>query len=259
MGVNLRERGAEDQAAGLRRMFRSRPNQVIAFAAGQQSCGTTSLVVQTAVALAESGQRVLLIDENSGPGRALSSLGINPPGDLWDSLVGKIPLERVIVSVMANLWAVSAAGTAERLHQDAPEIRAKLDTLMTPMQGGSDFVLIDSHLAARGQLSLLSSTAPHMVVVVGAETASITDSYSLIKRLASERGRDGFQVVITRPKSEALAQTVFDNLKRTAGKHLGVRLELMAIIRIPTAEHLAEALSTKLPLYPDPVRHGTRP
>lgn len=256
--VSVRERSVDDQAAGLRRMFRQRPTQVVAFASGQKSCGLTSLVVQTAVTLAEAGQRVLLIDENSGPGRALSNLGINPPGDLWDSLVGKIPLERVIVSVMANLWAVSAAGTAERLHQDSPEIRGKLDLLMTPMQGGSDFVLIDSHLSARGGLSVLSSTAPHMVVVVGAETASITDSYSLIKRLASERGRDGFQVVITRPQSEDMAHTVFDNLRRTAGKHLGVRLDLLAVIRIPTAEHVADALSTRLPLAQAPYRPGAR-
>jgi MinD-like ATPase involved in chromosome partitioning or flagellar assembly len=69
----------------------------------------------------------------------------------------------------------------------------------------------------------------------------------LIKRLVKERGREGFQVVITRPKSEEDARMVFDNLKRTAGQHLGVGLHLLAIVRIPTAENIAEAIYAKLP------------
>lgn len=238
---------APDQAAGLRRMFTRRPNQVVAFASGRSSSGLTSLLVQTAVALAGMEQRVLLIDENSGPGSAMATLGVEPQGDLWDSLTGRIALERMIVSVSPNLWAVSAAGSAERLHQDSPVVREKLEMLMTPMRGGSDFILIDSHLSPQGHLSILSSTAYHMVVVVSAETTSITDSYALIKRLVKERGREGFQVIITRPKTAEIAQMVFDNLKRTAGAHLGVRLHLLAIVRIPTAENIADALCAKLP------------
>jgi MinD-like ATPase involved in chromosome partitioning or flagellar assembly len=87
-----------------------------------------------------------------------------------------------------------------------------------------------------------------MVVVVSAETTSIRDSYALIKRLVKERGREGFQVIVTRPKKLEDAQMVFDNLKRTAGQHLGVTLHLLAVVRIPTAENVAEALCTKLPM-----------
>jgi flagellar biosynthesis protein FlhG len=242
---------AHDQAAGLRRLFKRRPNQVIAFASGRPSSGLTSLLVQTAVALAESGQRVLVIDEHTGPGSAMATLGVQRRGDLWDSLTGRIALEHSIVSVGQNLWAVSAADTAARLHQDSPVIRDKLGMLMTPMRGGSDFILIDSHLAPQGHLSLLSSTAFHMVVVVSAETTSITESYALIKRLVKERGREGFQVVITRPRSTEEAQMVFDNLKRTAGEHLGVRLQLLGVVRIPTAANIADALYADLPLAAD--------
>ena len=246
---------ASDQAAGLRRLFTRRPNQVVAFAAGRPASGLTSVLVQTAVALAAAGQRVLLIDENSGPGSAMATLGVKPVGDLWDSLIGRVALERAIVSVSQNLWAVSAAGTAERLHQDSPVVREKLDMLMTPMRGGSDYILIDSHLAPAGHLSILSSTAYHMVVVVSAETSSITDSYTLIKRLVKERGREGIQVIVTRPKTLEDAQMVFDNLKRTAGRHLGVTLHLLAVVRIPTAENIAEALYSKLPLALDQAAH----
>lgn len=251
--VQAAAREAVDQAAGLRRMFHRRPNQVVAFCSGRSSSGMTSLVIQTGLALSESGHRVLLIDEHEGPGSAISALGLKRSGDLWDSLVGKIALERSITYVQPNFWAVSGAGAASRLQQDSQVVREKLGMLMTPMQAGSDFILIDSLLEPRGQLSLLSSTAYHMVLVVSAETSSITESYALIKRLVRERGREGFQVVITRPGSDFEARQVFDNLKRTAGEHLGVRLDLLDIVRIPTAEGVADALCAKLPIPHEPV------
>ena len=251
--VKDKERSVDDQAAGLRRLFHRRPNQVVAFAGGRPGSGLTSLLTQTAVALAEGGQRVLVIDENEGPGSAFASLGAQPQGDLWQSLTGQKALERMIVSIGHNLWAVSGAGAAARLNQDSDIIREKLGLLMEPMRKGSDYILIDRRLSPREPLSVLSSTAYHMVVVVGAETSAIRDAYALIKRLVQERGREGFQVVITRPKSMEEAQRVFDNLKRTAGAHLGVRLHLLAVVRIPTAENIAEALYGKLPLPPPPA------
>jgi flagellar biosynthesis protein FlhG len=238
---------AGDQAAGLRRMFDARPHQLVAFAAGDDKCGRTPLVVQTAIKLAEAGERVVVIDEHRGPRRAIAKLGVGIPGDIWDSLIGRIALERLITPVVPNLWTLAADGVASRLQEDSPLIREKLDMIVTPIMGGAEFVLIDSQLSPDGGLSVLSTMAHHMVVVVGAETGSITDAYTLIKRLVHERGREGFHIVITRPKNEAAGRKVFDNLKKTAQAHLGVRLDLLAIVRTPTVENLSEELFSRLP------------
>ena len=153
-------------------MFDQRPHQLVAFAAGDERCGRTPLVVQTALKLAEAGERVIVIDENSGPKRAMNKLGADIPGDLWDSLTARIALQRLIVPVAPNLWALAADGVASRLHQDVPEIREKLDIVMNPIMGGAEFVLVDSKLSREGHRSLLSSPAEHMGVVVGAGGAS---------------------------------------------------------------------------------------
>lgn len=228
-------------------MFDQRPHQLVAFAAGDDRCGRTPLIVQTAMRLAEAGERVIVIDENSGPKRAIARLGVNVPGDMWDCLIARIALQRLIVPVAPNLWALAADGVASRLHEDLPVIREKLEMVMNPILGGAEFVLIDSKLSREGQLSLLSSTAEHMVVVVGAEGESITEAYGLIKRLTHERGREGFHIVITRPKTEDVGRKVFENLKRTAQQHLGVRLDLLAVITAPATGDLAEALFSRLP------------
>jgi flagellar biosynthesis protein FlhG len=84
-----------------------------------------------------------------------------------------------------------------------------------------------------------------MAVVVAAQSSAITRAYALIKRLAQERGRDGFQIAITRAKSDQEALAIFHNMRHTAQEHLGVRLDLGSA-RLPTVDHLATALLSGL-------------
>ncbi|MBK6402831.1 MAG: hypothetical protein IPF74_13320 [Rhodocyclaceae bacterium] len=56
-----------DQADGLRRLFGNRAPQVVAFASGREACGRTTLVVQTAAALAAAGHGVVVVDEIRRP------------------------------------------------------------------------------------------------------------------------------------------------------------------------------------------------
>lgn len=238
----------QDQAAGLRRMFGERPPQVVAFASGDEACGRTQLLVRTAMALADAGQKVILVDECPDAANAITELGVGTSGDLWDALFGRVSLSELVVPAHPNLWVIPAHGLAVRLTQDSPVIREKLAALLMPLRSAANFVLINSYFPKNGHLSPLSSTALHMAVVVGAQGDSIRHAYTLIKRLATERGRDGFQIVITRAKSDEIAQTIFENVKRTAREHLFVRVDLLGSVKMPSLENLADAVRNRLPL-----------
>ena len=246
----LAESDVNDQASGLRRLFGARLSQVVAFAAGEANAGRTPLVVRTARTLAEAGEAVILVDENAGPKSALSRLGAQTDADLWDVLDGRTTLAQRLQPLASNLWGVAAAGVAARVHRDHPATRERLGQVLGPLRAVADFVLVDSHLRAQAGLSMLSSTADNVVLVVTAESASITEAYALIKRLAQERERRDFRLVITRPSSEAVARTVFDNLARTAKTHLGVTIDLLATVIEPNVDDIAEALLCRLPLPP---------
>lgn len=236
-----------DQATGLRKLFASRLSHVVAFASGDGDAGRTPLVVRTARELAAAGEAVILIDENAGPKSALARMGAEPEGDLWDALDGRVHLARRLTPISDHVWGVAAAGVAARVHRDNPTIRERLGQVLGPIRVAADFVLVDSHLSAHGGLSMLSSTADNVVVVVGAQSASITEAYALIKRLAHERDRASFQLVITRPQSASIARTVYANLRRTALEHLGVQVELLAVVIEPNLDDIAAALLCRLP------------
>ncbi|MBI5107142.1 MAG: hypothetical protein HZA62_00200 [Rhodocyclales bacterium] len=234
-----------DQAAGLRRLFRTRTGRAIAFVSGREACGRTKLLVQTAAALAKSGESVLVIDENSGDANVHSAFGLRPGKDLLDAAIGGVAVDRLIQPAVAGLGVMSAVRLAVRSGFDA-DLAGRLDGALRRLQEHHSYVLIDCADRGSQHLSPLALAAPCLAVVVAAQSTAITRAYALIKRLVRESGRDSFQVVITRARSDEESQAIFRNMQLTAKEHLGVRLDYLAGARQPATDHIAGSLGTRL-------------
>lgn len=247
---------AGDQAAGLRRLFGPRAPQVIAFVSGRESCGRTTLLVQTAAALAEAGQEVVIIDENAGPGSALTTFGVTPRHDLMDMVEGARSARQVMLAAAPRVRAIAASRFADSSRPLDGIASERFNAGLREVQQDASFVLIDCASRRSGQVSSLALAAPHIAVVVAAQGTAITHAYALIKRLAREQERNSFQVVITRARSRDEAQAIFDNLRDTAREHLGVRLDFLGGVRVPLTDHLADALQSRLPLGTGAVDGG---
>lgn len=236
-----------DQAAGLRRLFGARVPQVVAFASGREACGRTTLLVQTAAALAAAGHAVVIVDENAAPNNAISAFGLTARYDLMHAIQGERSLRQVALSAAPLVHIVPAARAACELDYTEAGAMRQLAACLHEMQRGASFVLIDCATRRGGHLSPLALAARHLAVVVAAHGSAITHAYALIKQLAQERSRDGFQVVITRARAMEEARAIFDNMKRVAREHLGVRLDFLGASMVPVTEHLADALVSRLP------------
>ncbi len=246
-----------DQADGLRRLFGSRAPQVVAFASGREACGRTTLVVQTAAALAAAGHGVVVVDENPAPDNTLAAFGLGGGRhDFFNVVRGDRPLAQIAVNAAPLVRIVPAARAAREFdHLDLNGFQ-RLAAGLRDIQRGASFVLIDSANRRAGRLSAIAASARHVAVVVAAQGQAITHAYALIKRIAQDYGRDHFQIVVTRARSGDEAQAVFDNMRRVAREHIGVRLDYLGAAAVPVTEHLAEALLHRLPAIADAADIG---
>ena len=246
-----------DQADGLRRLFGSRAPQVVAFASGREACGRTTLVVQTAAALAAAGHGVVVVDENPAPDNTLAAFGLGGGRhDFFNVVRGDRPLAQIAVKAAPLVRIVPAARAAREFdHLDLNGFQ-RLAAGLRDIQRGASFVLIDSANRRAGRLSAIAASARHVAVVVAAQGQAITHAYALIKRIAQDYGRDHFQIVVTRARSGDEAQAVFDNMRRVAREHIGVRLDYLGAAAVPVTEHLAEALLHRLPAIADAADIG---
>jgi flagellar biosynthesis protein FlhG len=246
-----------DQADGLRRLFGSRAPQVVAFASGREACGRTTLVVQTAAALAAAGHGVVVVDETPAPDNTLAAFGLGGGRhDFFNVVRGDRPLAQIAVNAAPLVRIVPAARAAREFdHLDLNGFQ-RLAAGLRDIQRGASFVLIDSANRRAGRLSAIAASARHVAVVVAAQGQAITHAYALIKRIAQDYGRDHFQIVVTRARSGDEAQAVFDNMRRVAREHIGVRLDYLGAAAVPVTEHLAEALLHRLPAIADAADIG---
>lgn len=233
-----------DQASGLRKLFGKRAPRVVAFASGREPAGRTTLVVQTAAALADAGHGVVIVDENPGPDNATAGFGLSARGDLMNVVAGACSLGEVTVQAAPRVRIVPAARVVREFDPSDDARRQRLAGCLAEIQRGASFVLID----CAAQLSPLALAARHLAVVVAAHGNAITEAYALVKLAAAARGRRGsFHVAITRTSSESEARAIFENMKRVAREHLGVRLDYLGATTNPHVDHLADALATRLP------------
>lgn len=244
--LEARHDSLPDQAAGLRRLFRARTGKAIAFVSGREACGRTKLLVQTAAALAQGGESVLVIDENGGNANVHAAFGLRPARDLLDVATRDIPVTSLVQPAVAGLGVISAMRLAACQGGFEPASTQRLDGALRDLQQSHSYVLVDCADRSPEHLSPLALAAPCMAVVVAAQSTAITRAYALIKRLARESGRESFQVVITRARSDEETQAIFRNLQATALTHLGVRLHFLAGARQPATDHIAGLIGTRL-------------
>lgn len=245
--LDVMEAGQVDQAAGLRRLFRARTGRAIAFVSGRESCGRTRLLVQTAAALAKAGESVLVIDENGGGDNVHQAFGLRPGPDLLDVGRRDMPVEAQIQKAGAGLGVLSAARLAMHSGPLDGDSAKRIDHALEALQQAHTYILIDCADGSPRQLSPLALAAPSMAVVVAAQSTAITRAYALIKHLVRDSGRESFQLVITRARTDQESQAIFSNMQQTAREHLGVRLDYLAEARQPATDHIAGSLEIRLP------------
>ncbi|OGQ25286.1 MAG: hypothetical protein A2138_16765 [Deltaproteobacteria bacterium RBG_16_71_12] len=155
--------------------------QIVAVGGGKGGVGKTLLATNLALALADRGQRVLLVDADLGSANAHTVLGVPAPAaTLSDFLERKADLGALAVSTpYANLRFVSGAlddvGAANPQHQSKMRLLRKLsgfdaDFLVLDLGAGTGFNTLDFFLIASCG-----------ILVVLPEPTSVENAYRFLK------------------------------------------------------------------------------
>jgi chromosome partitioning protein len=146
--------------------------RIIAIANQKGGVGKTTTAVNLAVALAQCGQRVLLIDLDP-QGNATSGLTSDPAksgamsGTIYDSLVNRTPLEQIIRESRPSLHLAPSSTDLVGAEIELATIEGRERRLKAELEGESDkynYVLIDTP-PSLGLLTLNALVAADSVLV----------------------------------------------------------------------------------------------
>ena len=221
--------------------------------AGKAGVGRTSATINLAAALASSGKNVLVLDENHAPNNLPTRLGLFAIHDLLDVAQGKCKLREAVLSNRGfRILPAARAMHALQRTEGRPAIlkheeQQRLKNALTEASDGVNVMLVDTAMPALspstklgtdqveglvGQATVLSSlvSGAALLVVVEATPSGITESYALIKRLATRNVRQQFEIVVNKAGNEKAAMTVFENMAKVTRRNLTAHLEYLGYI-----------------------------
>lgn len=172
----------------------SRP-QVIGIASGKGGVGKTTVSVNLAVALAQRGHKVMLLDADLGMANAQIAMGVHAPFNLGHVLRGEKTLEEVIVTAAHGVRLVpGASGLRDIAALDSVQIASIVHAFDT-LTESVDFLLVDVAAGISPAVLEFMAACQHRYVVVCDQPSSIADAYGLIKVMSTEQELDDIYLV----------------------------------------------------------------
>ena len=214
--------------------------QVIAVTGGKGGVGKTNVSVNLAVALAEKGRRVVLLDADLGLANIDILLGLSPKRNLEAVLNGEARLMDILVEGPGGIRIVPASsGTQSMVHLNAMQ-HAGLINAFNEIAHAVDVLIIDTAAGISDQVVSFLRASQEILFVVCNEPTSITDAYALIKILNQRYHLMRFHVLANMVRSQQEARDLYGKLVKVTDRFLDVALQYTGAI--PYDENVRKAI-----------------
>ncbi|THF64198.1 MinD/ParA family ATP-binding protein [Pseudothauera rhizosphaerae] len=211
----------EDQAAGLRRLFRRAPPTVVAlYATGRHGAHNA---LRAAHAIAGRGERVILLDEAPSEASLAARLALRQGPDLLSVVDGRATPGELLQPMPGLLGRIATSAAALALPLLDEQRREVLLGALQQIQRHTGFMLIHADAQAADDPSPFVYAAPRRLVVAEASASGATEAYRLIKQLAAA-GAGSLHVAVARARSRSDAAAFFASLEGLVRRHVGVAL-----------------------------------
>ncbi|MFN0039319.1 MAG: MinD/ParA family protein [Burkholderiales bacterium] len=214
-----------DQAEGLRRILGRQTPAVLSLVSGGSHAGKTQAAINIAIALAQAGRNVLLLDENRGFHNVAGALGLNPEVDLLDALSGRSGIERSLLAGPEGMMVLPAGRAAQVTENFGERGQARLREGFARIGAALDYILVDTLAGTTGRLLPSMDSDRQTLLVSGAWADAQADAYGMLKVLHRSRGRQPARLVVSMVRSEEEGVSVFRNIAGVADRYLGAKLE----------------------------------
>jgi len=226
-----------DQAETLREMMRNRPEveasktRIIAVASGKGGVGKTNIATNLAIAYAQAGKRVMLMDADLGLANVNVVLGIIPRYNLYHVIRKQKSLRDIIMETNYGIQIVAgASGFAKIANLSAEEREGFVDELSA--LSNIDVIIIDTSAGVSNNVISFVAAADEVLIVTTPEPTAITDAYGMIKIIATEIDdlQLGLKLIVNRVNSVTEGKRVAERVISIAGQFLNLKVDYLGYV-----------------------------
>jgi flagellar biosynthesis protein FlhG len=187
---------------------RSKP-KVIAVTSGKGGTGKTNFVINSAIALAQKGLKVFVIDADLGTANVDILLGLQCKHTI-NSLIDNPDLTLLDITVEGpeGIKIVPGGSGLQTLAELPSEELARIIGMLKPLEELADVILIDTGSGISRNVVDFALASDEVVVVITPEPHSISDAYAIIKVLNGKEMKPPVKLVFNLVESNLEARQV---------------------------------------------------
>lgn len=217
-----------------------KPIQVLAVTGGKGGVGKSNVSVNMAVALAEQGKRVVLLDADLGLANIDVLLGVSSGRNIADVLSGDAELRDILVPGPGGIRIIPASSGTQKMANLGEAEHAGIIGAFSELGDDMDVLIVDTAAGISRTVTSFVRAAQETLMVVTDEPTSVTDAYALIKVLNRDCKMDRFRVLANMVRTPTEGQALFNKLSKVTDRFLDVTLQYVG--SVPMDESVRKAV-----------------
>jgi flagellar biosynthesis protein FlhG len=193
---------------------------IIAVTSGKGGVGKTFVSANLACALAQRGERVLVLDADLGLANLDVVLNLFPKITLHDVFTGKATLGEAILPAPGNFSVLLAGSGLVEYSRLTPEVRDKLLEVIQQVTPRFDRIILDTGAGISDVVLYTVSLADEVLIVATPEPTSLTDAYATIKVLATQQARRRMRLVVNQASRAGEGRTIRGQLQQVVDRYV---------------------------------------
>ena len=220
--------------------------RVFVFVVGKGGVGKTTIAVNTGVALASAGFRVVLLDADLGLANVDVMLGLTPRYNLGHVVRGDLELDDILVEGPGGLGVLPASRASQELTELIEAERWRLLGALEGLEERFDVAIVDTPAGISDNVLYFASGVQDVIVVVTSEPTSLTDAYATIKVMSRKAGVRRFELLVNQVESEDEAREIHRRLTVVTDRFLDVELRYAGAV--PPDHNLVRGIMEQVPV-----------
>lgn len=220
----------EEQAQELKKMMKNK-TRIIAITSGKGGVGKSNLSVNMAIAYAQQGKKVMLIDGDLGMANVNILMNIVPQYNLMHVIQKQKTMQEIINETEFGIKFIAGANGFSKIAnltvEELDDFAKQFATL-----GNYDIIIIDTGAGIANNVLQFVSAADEVYVVTTPEPTAITDAYGIIKIITTELvDREmNIKLLVNRVHSSEEGKRISERIINIVGQFLNKKVDYIGFV-----------------------------
>ncbi len=235
-----------DQAEKLREIMQKKESvprgntRVIAVSSGKGGVGKTNIAINLAIAYAQLGRKVIVLDADLGLANVNVILGIIPQYNLYHLIKKQKRMKDIIINTEFGIQFIAgASGFSKIANLSESERKHFIDELYE--LSNADIIIVDTSAGVSDNVLSFIAASDDVIIVTTPEPTAITDAYGIIKIIATEIDNVDLDIklIINRVNSVVEGRKVAERVINIAGQFLNLKVDYLGFVYEDALVHSA--------------------